>query len=373
MASAANDRLFDAEVGHAVDLQQFSAWLVRRIIGLLNKTDADLFAQLTAALSTMPAESFTVDRLESLLVSVRSLNAQAYSAVGRDLTEQLREFASYEAGFQLQLFETVIPAQVRAHVGVAAVDIGQVEAAVTSRPFQGRLLREWASSIEADRMTRIRDTIRIGYVEGQTIDQIVRRVRGTRARGYADGIIEIDRRNAQAVVRTAVSHTAATAREKFYEANDDLIKAERWASTLDARTTPICQVRDGLQYTPDTHRPIGHSVPYLGGPGRAHWGCRSCGVPVLKSWRELGIPIDEIKPSTRASMDGQEPADTTYGDWLERQPAARQDEIVGPTRGALMRKGELPYDKLFDNRGQYLNLDELRARDASAFRRAGLE
>ncbi|MGT2493119.1 hypothetical protein ACU4GD_28060 [Cupriavidus basilensis] len=56
-------------------------------------------------------------------------------------------------------------------------------AAALSRPFQGRLLKEWASNIEADRMVRIRDAIRIGFVEGQTTDQIIRRVRGTRAKG----------------------------------------------------------------------------------------------------------------------------------------------------------------------------------------------
>lgn len=370
---AVNDRLQDAAIGHAVDLQRYSTWLVQRIIGLLNRTDSDLFARLTAALASMPAESFTVDRLESLLFSVRQLNLQAYEQIGRELTRELMELAAYEANYQLQLFQSTIPAQVVASVGVAAVNVRQVEAAVLSRPFQGRLLREWSKSIETDRMTRIRDAIRIGYVEGETVDQIVRRVRGTRARGYADGIIEIDRRNAQSVVRTAVSHTAATARDAFYEENEDLIKALKWTATLDTRTTPICQVRDGKEYDPKTHRPIGHSVPWLGGPGKAHWGCRSVSVPVLKSWRELGIPIDEMSPSTRASMDGQVPADQTYGEWLQKQSAKRQDEIVGPARGALMRQGDLPFDKLFDSRGQYLTLDALRARDAAAFRQAGLE
>lgn len=371
--ATANERIFDSEIGHAVDLQQYSAWLVRRIIGLLNRTDADLFSRLTAALATMPPESFTVDRLESLLVSVRGINAEAYRQIGRELTDQLREFSAYEAGYQYSLFESTIPAQVVATVGLARANLQQIEAAVLSRPFQSRLLKEWASSLEADRMTRIRDAIRMGYVEGQTVDQIVRRVRGTRAKGYSDGIIEIDRRNAQAIVRTAVGHTAATAREHFYNANEDLIKALEWVSTLDSRVTPQCQIRDGLHYHPVTHRPLGHSVPWLSGPSKLHFGCRSVDVPVLKSWRELGIPADELEPATRASMDGQVPAETKYGDWLKKQSAKRQDEVVGPTRGALMRSGDLPFDKLFDSRGQYLTLEQLRERDAAAFRRAGLE
>lgn len=355
-----------------MDLQQYSTWLVQRVIGLLNKVDSDLVAQLTVALDGMTATSFTVERLEGLLGSVRQLNLQAYREIERELTAQLREFAAYEGGYQLQLFQAVLPPQVVAAVGVHAVSIDQVVAATLSRPFQGRLLREWASSIEADRMVRIRDAIRIGFVEGQTTEQIIRRVRGTRAKGYSDGIIEIDRRHAASVVRTAVSHTAAAARQGFYERNADIIKADKWVSTLDSRTSSGCRVRDGLQYRPVTHEPIGHKVPWAAGPGRLHWCCRSTSIAVTKSFRELGIDVEEMSPSTRATMDGQVPADMTYSQWLMKQSAARQDEVVGPTRGALMRSGGMKFDELYDSRGRYLSLDELRRRDAAAFERAGL-
>lgn len=359
---ALNERLQDAQIGHNVDLQRYGNWLVRRVIGLLNRVDSDLFTALSAALERLPAGELNVTRLEELLASVRTLNKQAYDAVGEELTKELRELVGYEVGFQYELFKAEVPPQVVAAVGVNAVNAEQVFAAVRARPFQGRLLREWAASIEESRMVRIRDAVRIGYTEQETIDQIVRRIRGTRAKGYSDGIIEIDRKNAQSVVRTAVAHTTATTRAAFYEENLDLIKAEKWDATLDSRTTPICQVRDGKLYQPVTHKPIGHSVPWLGGPGRAHWGCRSVNVPITKSWRDLGIPIDEIEPSTRASMDGQVPAETTYGAWLQRQSVARQNDILGPNRAELMRSGKAKFDQFFDSKGQFLSLAELRGR-----------
>lgn len=368
----ANELLQDAEIAHAVGLQGYASGVVRRIIALLNRTDADLAAQLRIALESLPAESFTVERLEFLLGSVRALNAQAYAAVGQELTAEMRALADYEAGFQLQMFNAAIPQQILAQVAVAGVNVERAYAAALARPMQGRLLSEWAQSLEAERAARIRDAIRIGYVESQTISQIVQRVRGTRAKGYSDGIIEIDRRNAEAVVRTAVSHTAGVVRDRFLEANDDLVKAVVWTATLDSRTTHICRLRDGKQYTNIGHRPIGHSYPWLGGPGRAHWRCRSVGVPVLKSFRELGLDIAELAPGTRASMDGQVPAETTYGQWLRRQSAARQDEVLGPTRGALLRRGELPIERFADSKGRELTLAELRERDAEAFARAGL-
>lgn len=56
-------------------------------------------------------------------------------------------------------------------------------------------------------------------------------MRGTRAKGYADGLLDIDRRSAEAVVRIAISHTAEFARDRWYDANDDIIGALAWVST----------------------------------------------------------------------------------------------------------------------------------------------
>lgn len=368
-----NEQLRDADISHHVDLQRYSNDVVRRMIALLNKVDPDLFAQLAEALERLPAESFTVERLEQLLYSVRELNVQAYAQVGQQLTEELQKFVDYEVGYQTQLFRSVIPAQVLLQVDVATVGVEQVYAAAMSRPFQGRLLKEWASSIEAGRMARIRDAVRIGYVENQSVSQIVQRIRGTRARGYEDGILEIDRRHAESIVRTAVSHTAQVTRNRFLEANSDLVKAEQWTSTLDSRTTEECRIRDGLRYTPVTHQPIGHKVPWLAGPGALHWCCRSTSTPITKSWKELtGVDIEEFSPATRASMDGQVPNETTYGTWLKKQSAERQDDILGPTRGKLLREGGLDLDRFYNEKGRYLTLDEMRQRDAAAFERAGL-
>lgn len=367
-----NQDLADAAVSHAVDMHSYSNGIVRRILALLNRTDSDLFAQLAVALEQIDTNTFTVDRLESLLVSVRQLNARVYQQIAGDLTAEMRHLVAYESGYQHRLFETTIPPQVVTSVGVASVNAEQVYAAALSRPFQGKLLREFAAGIEAARMARIRDSVRMGFVEQQTTQQIINRIRGTRAKGYSDGIIEIDRRSAEAVVRTAIGHTAGFTRDRFYEANTDLIKAVQWVSTLDTRTSSFCVIRDNLQYTPTEHKPINHSVPWLSGPGRLHFNCRSSSVPITKSWRDLGVNIDEFSPSTRASMDGQVPAEQSYGDWLKKQSAKRQDEVLGSARGKLLRDGGLTVDRFYSDKGVYLSLEQLRARDAEAFARAGV-
>lgn len=355
------------QIAHAISIEKYKVGVVRRIIALLNRSDADLSAALAAALERLPAESFTVERLELLLDQVRLINTQAYASVATELQIDLKELAGYEVSWQRALFESAIPNPVQVRFPIASVSAEQAYAAAMSRPFQGRLLRNWATEIAADRMVKIRNAIRTGYLEGKTTDQIIRGIRGSRATGYADGFLERPRKDLAAVVRTAVSHTAATARDEFNKANDDIIKAVRWCSTLDNRTSEPCRIRDQLQYTAVTHKPIGHKVPWLQGPGKIHWCCRSTSAPVTKSWKELGIPLNEMTPAQRASMDGQVPGGTTYSEWLGRQSDARKIEVLGPVRAQLLKDGKLDLEDFYSPTGEWLTLDQMRARDAAAF------
>lgn len=357
-----NEQLFDASVSHAIDLQEYALGVQQRMVAILNRSDADLAAALAAALERLPAESFTVERLDALLAAVREMNAQAYAVVMQALGVELEQLAEVEAGYQFQLFAETLPEPVLVRFPLASIAPQQVYAAALARPFQGRLLRDWASNIEGGRMAKVREAVRIGYLEGETASQIVTRIRGTRAEKYANGILQRSRRDLMAVVNTAVAHVAATAREQFYAANDDLVKQEVWRATLDTRTSEPCRIRDGKKYEAQTHKPVGHKIPWLQGPGKIHWNCRSTASPVTPSWQELGIPISEMAPGERASMDGQVPSETTYGAWLQRQSAARQDAVLGHERGELLRNGGLKLPDFYTPTGRWLTLDELRAR-----------
>lgn len=367
-----NEQLQSATIDHQIDLQHLSNAEVRKIIKLLNRVDKDLAAQLYTALESMDQDRFTVQYMLTVLKSVRELNKQVYESIAKTLTADLVDLIEYEAGYQLQLFNATLPAPIISRIPLVAVTLPQVRTVAFSRPFQGRLLKEWLTGVEESRAVLIRDAIRIGMVEGQTTAQIITRIMGTKTNGYADGLIDRSRRDVETMVRTAIGHVANTARDSFYQANDDLVKAVGWLSTLDGKTSPPCRIRDNLNYTVDTHKPIGHSVPWLAGPGRLHFNCRSTSTPVIKSWQELGIDADDIDAGTRASMDGQVPADTSYGDWLSNQSAARQDQILGSTRGRLLRQGGLNPDKFYNDKGRYLTIDELRDKDAAAFDKAGL-
>jgi len=352
-----NEQLAHEAIDHSIDLTRYSNSVIRRIIALLNKTDRDIANQITAALERLPAESFTVERLDALLQSVRQTNAVAYQQVSQLIETELKDLVQYEAAYQYQLFASTLPVQ----VSVAAVNVGQVYAAALARPFQGTLLREALAGLEANKARMVRDAIRIGYVEGQTIQQITQRIMGTRALQYTDGLMETSRRDAAAMVRTAVSHTANFTRTKFYEENSDLLKGEKFLATLDSKTTIRCASLDGQMF------PVGKGpIPPL------HWQCRSTRVGVTKSWKELGIDLPESATSTRASMDGQVSEDLTFTKWLRNKPASVQDDILGPSRGKLFRSNKIELDRFVDRNGRVMTLDQLRKKNAEMFANAGM-
>lgn len=366
-----NEKLCDESIAHALFLSRYSNYTANRMVKILNKSDADLTARLLVALDDLNPSSFTVRLLESKLASVREVNRLAVSAMESVLLDELSIFSGYETGFQYELFELLLPDAVLRKYSLARVTEEQVYAAAVAKPFQGRLLSDWAENIESDRLTRIINTVRKGYLQGDTNEQIARQVRGTKTHGYKDGAIQVSRANVVSITKTAISHFASVARNKFAENNADILDYKKWLSTLDTKTSTDCRFRDQLKYTLDG-KPIDHKIPYLSGPGRIHFCCRSLEILVTKSWRDLGIDIDEMDAGTRASMDGQVPSNTTYGEWLQRQPYQRQVKVLGETRARLMRDGNLRCDEFYSDRGEWLTLEQLRAINEKKFEVAGL-
>jgi hypothetical protein len=354
--ATANERLADAAVSHQIDELGYSNGVSRKIIALLNRVDRDIVTQLQIQLDKLPPNRFTVERLDQLLKSVYALNADAYTNISAELSRQLEDFTAYEVDYQQKLLTAVQP------VSITAISPSEIYAGAMARPFQGKLLKEWMTNLEEGKAALIRDAIRKGYVESETTAQIVKRVRGTKALAYKDGILEISKRNAESVVLTAVAHTSSFAQESVFEANSDIVKALQYTVTLDLRTSDLCFSRSGNLY------PLGKARPAI----PAHFRCRSRYVPVLKSFRELGIDADDLTATTRSSMDGQVPASTTYQSWLEKQSVARQDEVLGKTKATLFRDGKLPLSRFVSRQGHSYTLDELRARNAEAFIKAGL-
>ena len=345
-----NDDILDALTDHAVRIEGLSNAQVRKTVALLKQIETDVTERLLTA-----GTDLSRARLETLLTEVQRIVASVTTSATGQLKIDLDALAVYEAQYQDDLFKDVLPVKWQTVVPAPY----QILAGVNARPFQGRLLSEWFSDLDATTFKSLRDAIRVGYVEGRTTDQIVRLIRGTKAQGYKDGIAEITRRHAETTVRTAIAHTTNYSAQLYYEANDDLVKGVQWVSTLDARTSVICRGLDGKLF------------PLRKGPRPpAHPACRSKVTPITKSWRELGINLDDAPPGTRASMDGQVAADLTYSDWLRKRPVDFQESILGKTKAALFRDGGLTLDRFVSPAGHELTLDQLKQQESAAWAKA---
>ena len=346
-----SDAIADALVSHQIGIQRLSNATVRKLLAMLKRSDARIVERLLRDGVTDLSRA----RQEAMLRDIRRIIGSAYKDATGALNIQLEDLAKYEAEYQANLFKRIVPIDVD-FIRPAA---DQLIAAVNTRPFQGRLLREWFADLDAKSFERLRNTIRAGIVEGRTLAQMVAEIRGTAANGYKDGVLHINRRAAEATVRTAVAHTNNIARSYTYERNADIIKGVQWVSTLDGRTSAICRGRDGMVFKVDK----GPRPP-------AHPNCRSSTVPVLKSWRELGIDRKDLPAGTRASMNGEVPADINYSDWLRKQPLTVQNDVLGIRKAQLFRKGGVGLERFINRAGDELTLDELKRKESAAWEKA---
>ena len=352
---AFNDDLLNLEVRHHIGIQRLSTTVLRRLIPILDEADAEIVAILMARSRALEG-SYTSERMRNLLASLRNVNREAHLGLGRSLAAELAEVALYESGFQQRLFANF-------NIDFLTPSETLLRNIVTRQPLQGHLLREIVADLGRATIKKINGAIRQGMVQGETTEAIIRRVRGTKAMSFRDGAMSATRATAERVVRTAVNHISNSAREETFEQNADLLKGFQWVATLDTRTCLQCASLDGKMF------PIGQRK---GPRAPLHINCRCTLVPVTKSWRDLGIDLDEVAATTRASMNGQVSSTETFGSWLKKQRASVQDEALGPTRGALFRRGKLTVDRFMDVRGNQLTIDELRAREADAFEMANV-
>ncbi len=364
-----NDDLLERTIRHQLYLTRLQSFEAAKVRAVLNDAIPLLLVKVQERLDMITARGFdtgpvTTRRLKQLATGLVDMIdpplREARIAFGKEMDAVAAQEAQWAAGVVQQTMpvdvEMVLPSPVA------------LRAMVNTEPIVGLTLEQWWDNLAVTTRKSVTQAVQQGIVQGQTTGDIVRvlrqdvfgLVKGQRARGMT--------RQAEAIARTATNHASTQARQMTYRENQDVVKAEKWVATLDGRTTPICQRLDGEVFYFDR----GRQPP---GPP-AHVGCRSSLSPVLKSWKELGIDAKELPEGTRASMNGQVPASTTYNGWLRgRVQAGDMDtvrEALGATRAKLFAAGGLDVTSFTDRRGRLFNLSELRRREADVFDRLNI-
>lgn len=354
----ANEKLVDMFMERAIDLLRLEAGTRDKVLVFLAELERELVGLVAKIDPTgTPDAARQKRRLADLLAEVQGTIRGTYRDASTLLAREIREIIDAEATWT----GNAINIATRASFVDAGLTRGFLQTLVSDVLIQGAASKDWWGRQAGGLADKFADQMRAGMALGEANGKLIERVRGKTGQ---PGIMNLARSSAERLVRASVQAAANTAREATYDENADLISALEWSATLDTRTSPWCIVRDGLKYTPKEHRPMGHTVPWLEGPGKIHWGCRSTSVPVLKSWRDLGIDEDEIPETTRASMDGQVPAAMTFEQWLKKQSVQRQDTVLGTGKADLWRRGKITFRDLLDQNGRPLTTEELRAKAA---------
>lgn len=356
--------LRNSYISYGTDLQGFEENEVRKVREILEAAEVDAIQRIQ---DDDPGRPGTAEqrrrRLGTTLLGISSNLFDTFDIVSSLVLSDLNQLAKLESQFNLRAINSAVGVDLASK----ALTPGQLKSIAGDAILDGAPQKEWWSR-QAERTRRqFADALRVGLVQGETTEQLIQRVRGT-ATGrrvpyrlksgalrykseFSGGIISGTKREVETLVRTSIQSVSQRARLATYDASSDVIAGIQVLSTLDARTTIICQNYSGKAWTLIGRVPINHFDPFPGHPPY-HFNCRSTLVPILKGWeqlapankKDLARQYDEKDREVnrqQASVDGPVDADLDYQGWLRTLSEARQREILGNSRYKIWRDGDI--------------------------------
>jgi SPP1 gp7 family putative phage head morphogenesis protein len=315
--------------------QHLNGDVQRRLVGVR----ADLVRLVVDGDPTEPTrEGDRLNRIDAIADEARRQARTAYRSMRSRSNSEIVEWAGDEQHIVAQLVTRI--------VGVEAIDVLPARALdriVDRALIQGSPASEWWSRQADGLAQRFKDTVREGTKSGESVGQIIQRVRGT-GPVYADSIIRANQSQAEALVRSSVLSALHDTRVAQFKQNDDVVEGWAVMTTFDSRTCPVCMAYSGALFDfdgdPLPTSPVQKRLPSDGLP--LHMSCRCCPSPVL---------VGEAPPQ-----------DLDFETWLTDQPEADQKDILGPQWWAGWKDGTFNdlRDRI-DQRGRPVSLKQLRA------------
>lgn len=323
-----------AAAARGISRDRYSSDLNYRVLRLVQDLEREVVRKLAAF---DPADTAArAERLRKLKREVAAEIRARYDRIAKEATGELPELAKDEARWKAaNLQKTMNAVDITADVALAPTSILE---ALTSQPVVlGGIAADYWEAEGKALSQRFAQQMTLGVAGGESISDLIGRVRGTRAEGFKDGVMAVSRRNAESLVRTSVNSIANAAHMEVYKQNADVVAGVQHYSILDSRTTVICAGRHGLRWKLEGYEPVGHNQTFHAPP--LHWRCRSIIVSIL-------------------DMD-VEPAGVTFDDFFKGLSKAQQDDLFGPGRAELFRAGRISQADLLATSGRPLSLTDL--------------
>lgn len=323
-----NDLIAELEVARCLLHERIKNGLNRKVAKFYDEMIADLQAQILRKKNITRNLAKTIEDLKTIL-SIPDFSGE-FKAIAQDEVRHLRKYNKL-AGFAL--FSHAMPQSA-------------VDSLINTTLLEGATVNAWNRGLNIDQKARLEREIKIGVSLGETNELLA--ARAARALGKS-------KRDAASIAVTAAGAIVSAVRQKFFEANADVIKAYKYQATLDTRTSALCRAYDGLMWDTN-YEPIGHSYPFRQPRINTHFNCRSTIIPVIKGADEL----KNVPPATRSSMNGYVPQDINFNDWLKTQPKDVIEKTLGAGRAELFLQGKITMRDLITQQGRELNLTQLK-------------
>ena len=377
---------------HSLNLLRFSSGTQEKILLLMAAMSKELMAKLHEG----EISTYGKQRLGALLRESNAVISSHYTGMKAEMTRNLTGMVRIEADYTAK----VLTQGLKIELGAKLPPATYLEKLVGDTLIKGASSADWWKRQALDTQFRFASQVRLGAAQGETTSQIVSRVLGKSAkaadlapstpaappmpagtpgapaapagRGAApaldpvspgeQGILKTSAANARALVHSSVQAVANAARLASFQQNSDLIECLVWLATLDSHTCLLCAMRDLHEYSLGDQEPINHTHEWAGGPGAIHFSCRCVLSTRTKSFKDLGIELDEPGESTRPSDGGPVSSKLNFKDFLASKDKAWRAEYLGPGRAEMYEAGKITLNDLMNLKGRKLTLEQLQTK-----------
>ena len=322
------------------DLLLERSLILERIKGSVSNDLTTIYDELFKDISKRINESdLTIKQSERLIKLLEKDLVIPYSELGNDLNA----LAQDESKFMLN----AVNAAAGIDIATTLPTNKTINKIANASLMEGATIKNWFGSLEQSLQFDVAREVRQSIIQGKTNREVTDALKG---------ILNTSSRNARTLALTGIATVTNQVRQQIIKENEDIFKGQKAVIVFDGKTSDICISYSNSSWDMEGNILTGTKAfrepPY-------HMRCRTILLPIIKSFRELGIDLDEMEGATKASMDGQIPKDMTFDEWLKTKPKSFVESTLGKGRAELFLDGKVNLSQLTDLRGNPLTIKEL--------------
>lgn len=352
-----SDKLLDEIAKHTFELE--------RIGNYLDKENRKEFLNLSSELEKIvkdyreaKSKKLNQKQIQNIISNGKRKISKSYEFIEQRVKRTSIDIGKVEDNFTAGVVNKVVTGDSSIHFVSKPVENAAISSIAEKLIIEGAPQGEWWGRQTTTLKNKFSDVVKDSFQRNLTIDEISRRIAGTKKNNYKDGILNIPRYQANALGRTSIASVANKVREETLLINSDVISGVELLVMLDSKTSDICLPRAGSawEYVAGEWVIVSGSHDYSTPP--YHFQCRSTIIPTVRPLSELtkkqaDLVLEENKDKLHKPAKQQD-----VDKWLKTQPEKDQKDILGGLH-KLWQKDKVSVRKVLTQNGRVRSPKEL--------------